>query len=185
MKIYSNTLTSGDLNAAISAANQHTQRDPDNPFHGSIGFERCRSLARPRVRARGWDVLLHRTGSTMHFNTGMHGAGEDGAASWDDWGWFLAALYEQDPGMRAAYYTSAEDFHRSTGNAFRPGGSPRLRPEQARDRLGAMGYSQKEARQILATARRRYTPGYRVRSGAGTAYTVAFRSQRYQITEQG
>ena len=114
MKIYSDTLSGADLDAATSAASEHAG--------APVGFERYRELARPRIRARGWDILLYRTGSRMHFNTGQHGAGEDGAASWDDWGWFLAELYGRDPGMRAAHYSSAAAFHEATGGRYRTAG---------------------------------------------------------------
>lgn len=120
MKIYSDTLTSADLDAAVRAASEHARSAP--PFAGSIGFERYRALQRPRIRSRGWDLLLYRTGSRMHFNTGNHGAGEEGAASWGDYGWFLAALFERDPGMHAAYYRDRGHFHEATRGKFREAG---------------------------------------------------------------
>lgn len=120
MKIYSDTLTSADLDAAVRAANAHTLPDPSG---GRIGFERYRALQRPRIRSRGWDVLLYRTGSRMHFNSGTHGAGEEGAASWGDYGWFLAELFERDPGMHAAYYRDRGHFHEATGGKFREAAS--------------------------------------------------------------
>lgn len=113
MKIYSDTLTSADLDAATSAASTHSST-------GSIGFERYRALRKPRIRTRGWDILLYRNGSRKHFNTGQHGAGDDGAASWDDYGWFLAELFERDPGLHAAYYRDREHFHQATRGQFLP-----------------------------------------------------------------
>jgi hypothetical protein len=187
VKIYSNTLTSADLSAAIQAANQHTPSQDGDPFHGTIGFERYRELTRPRVRARGWDVLLYRTGSTMHFNSGRYGAGEQGAASWDDYGWFLAELFRRDPALHAAYYRDETDFHRATRNGFKPedqGGSPRLTSSPAKRRLTRLGFSKTEASQILATARRHYTPGYHIRPESGGRYVVTYGNKRYQITRE-
>lgn len=187
MKIYSNVLTGADLDAAIRAANEHTPRRDVDPFYGIIGFERCRELSRTRIRARGWDVLLYRIGSTAHFNTGQYGAGEEGAASWDDWGWFLAGLYRHDPVMRAGYYNGEADFHRATRNGFRPeaeGGSPRLLSRAAKQRLGTLGLTVAQATRVLAEARRTYGAGTPVDSAHGT-YVVTYGSnKRYQITRE-
>jgi hypothetical protein len=185
MKIYSNVLTGGDLSAAIRTANEHSGRMAGDPFAGSIGFERYRELARPRIRARGWDVLLYRIGSTMHFNSGKYGAGEQGAASWDDWGWFLAELFRRDPVMRAAYYDGEADFHRATRNGFRPesqGGSPRLTSPLARQYLVKLGLTKTAATRVLAEARRTYSAGTPVDAPAGGTYAVTFGNKRYQIT---
>jgi hypothetical protein len=40
------------------------------------------------------------------------------AATWDQWGWFLAELFRLDPNMTSTYYDSAEDFHNKTHGAF-------------------------------------------------------------------
>jgi hypothetical protein len=186
MRIYSNVLTSADLDAAIRAANERTPTRDVDPFYGLIGFERCLRLNRTRIRARGWDVLLYRTGSTMHFNSGQHGAGEEGAASWDDWGWFLAELYLRDPVMRAGSYNGEAEFHRATRNGFKPedkGGSPRLLSPLARQRLRALGLTRAAAALVLAEARRSYGAGTPVDSAHGT-YVVTYGNKRYQITRE-
>lgn len=65
-------------------------------------------------------------------NSGSYGAstgwGGDGsyAATYDEWGFFLAALYRRDPKMRCApnfkrdyaQYYDAEDFHHKTGRTY-------------------------------------------------------------------
>ena len=67
-------------------------------------------------------------------NSGSYGAstgwGGDGsyAATYDEWGFFLAALYRRDPLMRCApnfkrdysQYRDAEDFHHKTGRTYDP-----------------------------------------------------------------
>ncbi len=111
MRIYSDILdVRPDLNAAATAAGK---------LAGShVGYARLDVMTRPRIRSRGWNVLLYRDGSRMHFNTGSHGAGPEGAASFTDWGRFLAVLFERDPKMYAAYYDGRGQFHQVTGNRF-------------------------------------------------------------------
>lgn len=67
-----------------------------------------------RSQRRAWDVkLLGSSGRRPNFSD------SDGeAASWDEWGIFLAALFREDPLMRAAHYASAEHFHWCTGRRF-------------------------------------------------------------------
>lgn len=79
-----------------------------------------------RSRAHGFDLRLTadpRKGRRRFTNSGYAGA-TDGeyAATWDEWGIILAALYEADPNMTGDYYADAEHYHWSTGNRFRDGG---------------------------------------------------------------
>jgi hypothetical protein len=85
------------------------------PVYGS-----CSSLpGRLRVRRYGWDVALHNATSKRHHNTGTHGAGDEGAATYDDYGRFIAALFAIDPNARIAYYDGADDFHVKTAGKYR------------------------------------------------------------------
>jgi hypothetical protein len=103
VKLYSNTLTLAQVRDAVPAGcNGET-----------IG------IRTPRVRTNGWTVRLTKPGGTHYTNTGTHGAGAEKAASWDDHGVWMARLYELDPEMRVAHYTSAEDFHEQTKEAYR------------------------------------------------------------------
>jgi hypothetical protein len=113
MKIYSDTLTAGEVRMAATDVN-------GSRLGGQIGFETFEPMQSPRKRRRGWNVRLYRIGSQRHFNTGTHGAGDQGAADWDDYGAFLAALYEKDSRAVAGYYTGRENFHRSTDGKYRP-----------------------------------------------------------------
>lgn len=58
-------------------------------------------------------------------NTGTHGAGYQGAASWDEWGVVLAFIFDVDP---QAYvknvYADAEEFHDRTADRFAGKGLP-------------------------------------------------------------
>ena len=55
-------------------------------------------------------------------NGGSYGASGEYlrmAATWHEWGYFLAALFHDDPAMTATYYTSAGDFEAKTlGNPW-------------------------------------------------------------------
>ena len=59
-------------------------------------------------------------------NSGSYGPGEEYAATYDEWGFFLAALYRMDPAARCApnfkrdiaHYYDAEDFHEKTGRTY-------------------------------------------------------------------
>ena len=114
MKIYSDTLTPGDLSGALMDAGV------------MLYFEKHERIFNTRVRAHGWDLLLGNRNSRRRFNTGGHGAGEQGAASRADWGRFLAALYERDPNMAVptGRYISREDFHAKTRYAYAPADKP-------------------------------------------------------------
>jgi hypothetical protein len=65
-----------------------------------------------RKRRRAYDVKL--TGSNPRRNATNTGQ----AATWDEWGWFLAALYSVDHLIVAGPYTSAADFDAKTHGAF-------------------------------------------------------------------
>lgn len=109
MKIYSDTLTRDDLYAAL----------PDGVMVADI-----REIRNPRKRARGWQITLegYAARHTRRRNSGTWGAvptaGEYGyAATWDDHGVWMAALYEIDPLALIAEYANRDDFYESTEHA--------------------------------------------------------------------
>jgi hypothetical protein len=65
-----------------------------------------------RSHGRAFEVVL--TGSSGHKSQ----ATGDNAATWDEWGIFLARLFAIDPAAKATYYESGEHFHWATGNRF-------------------------------------------------------------------
>ena len=106
MKIYSDVLTGQALTRALPAG---------------CGFEKLAVILKPKLRRNAWRVLLYRNGSRRHFNTGKYGAGDEGAASYDDYGRWLARLYELDHltlVVGSQRYESREDFHKKTGGKF-------------------------------------------------------------------
>lgn len=77
-----------------------------------------------RSRDHAFEVRLTGT-SPRRPNSGRSGAGDEYAATWDEWGMFFAHLYEVDPEMKCWAYDDAEDFHFKTAARFRC-----LTPEQ-------------------------------------------------------
>ena len=61
-------------------------------------------------------------------NSGSYGTGDNYTATYDEWGFFLAALYRMDEGARCApnfkhgtaLYYDAADFHEKTGRTYDP-----------------------------------------------------------------
>ena len=77
------------------------------------------AMPAPKKRKKGWTVKLWRRGSRRHANTGTRGAGEIGVASYNDYGWWIAALYRHDPEMAFGPYESETDFHEKTLGKYR------------------------------------------------------------------
>lgn len=75
-----------------------------------------------RSHAHAFEVSLTGYGArhTRAKNTGTRGAGDDAerAATWSDWGRFLAGVFERDPSAKCAYYANAEDYHAKTRGLF-------------------------------------------------------------------
>lgn len=99
MRIHSDILTQHDLTIASNLAGTwHIRRTNHNS----------------RKRAAAFDVAL--SGSSP---SRAQADREQYAASWDEWGMYLAALYRRDPKMVTPYYADADDFHFQTHNRFR------------------------------------------------------------------
>lgn len=81
-----------------------------------------------RSHAHGWEIQLEafeRDNGRRAGNSGSYGAMQpeyDGyAATYDEWGWLLAALYKLDPQMLVyGQYTDAEHFDERTAWTYNP-----------------------------------------------------------------
>lgn len=115
MKLHTNVLTERDVYRATTAA-------------GMAGVRADVVQVGSRSRSHAFDV--HLTGTSSRLPNGgarareaYWGVDRDHAATWDEWGMFLAALYELDPLMvcgspgRPAYLNRAA-FHAATGGRF-------------------------------------------------------------------
>ncbi len=102
MRIHSNVLTQDDLTVAANLAGVwHIKR----------------SEHKSRKRSHAFEVAL--AGDAAHRSQADR---DEFGATWDQWGIYLAALFQRDPAMVATYYADAEDFHFQTHNRFRDGG---------------------------------------------------------------
>lgn len=101
-------------------------------------------------------------------NTGTRGAGDDyeRAATWSDWGRFLAGVFERDPSAKCAdAYANSGDFDAKTHCLFAPGAAvtPAGLARQVRHELATVDYATK-AGTIERVARGHGLPEYVVRS---------------------
>lgn len=106
MRIHGDNITGGTLGRAA-------------PVNVTVRFEPHGS----RIRARAYEVQLRGT-SPRRPNGGGYGpldtASGEHAATWDEWGMFLAAVFAADPTATVPrVYDSAEHFHWATGARFR------------------------------------------------------------------
>jgi hypothetical protein len=85
-----------------------------------VDFERLNEHG-SRSHPHAFDVILSGSGTTggQWGNSGKDGAAPYKAATWDEWGIFLAAVFGADETAKATYYESADDFHWQTGGRFR------------------------------------------------------------------
>ncbi len=138
-----------------------------------IGLPRDVSLEHTRHGSRkaphAFEVSLIGYGArhTRRRNSGNYGADDGGhAATWSDWGRWLASLYERDPSMVCPYYADAADFHAKTywlfaDDADDAGLSPRTLADEVRHEL-TTGANKTQAVDAVATVHR--LPFYVVRS---------------------
>lgn len=113
MKVWSQTLTTADLHEAAAQVNAE--------FPGCEVFLDTPELHEGKRTRRIDRVSLRSATSTRYTNSGTSGAdvwhGKQ-AASWTEWGWFLARVFERDAQARCGQYRDAQDFHAATGGRF-------------------------------------------------------------------
>lgn len=107
MRIHTDVLTRDDIIDAAKYARVDLATFTD---HGS------------KSRARAFNVKLEGE-SRRRPNGGASGAGSGYAATWDQWGVFLAVLFDKDPRMVTPYYSNKRDFNYQTLDRFQPRGT--------------------------------------------------------------
>lgn len=95
---------------------------PDSLFTGARQAASARhekySKHGSRTHATAREVLLEGE-SSYTLNTGRYGAGgRVQAATWDQWGIYLAFLFAADPTIKTSHYKNATHFHAVTGHRF-------------------------------------------------------------------
>lgn len=110
---------------SIDAALERAKAAGKIPRHVSLyehGWHGSTSRARGAEIKLGTDTKL--PGDRRRWtNTGRHGSsatwGEGVyAATWAEWGWFLAELFAHDPHASCSRYEGEAGFHDSTGGVF-------------------------------------------------------------------
>jgi hypothetical protein len=118
MRLHTDTLAESDLRSALKSS-------------GLAGEGVAIDLLVPygsRKRARGYEVHLAAHPGTDRFgknrraaNTGHSGADSETyrkAATYDEWGVFISALYKLDATMVFGPYKDSDDFHTQTEGKF-------------------------------------------------------------------
>lgn len=122
MKVWSKTLTVEHVQEAVARVNRE--------FPGCGVFLSSDISVHEGPRTRRLDGVHLRSRTGRHYpNSGTYGALREGelAASWTEWGWFLARVFEFDPAARCGEYHGVDDFHAQTGERFRDPRTPRER----------------------------------------------------------
>ena len=98
-----------------------TLRDALYQTTRGVVLQEC-NRGKSRSHAYAYDVALQSDGTPDRWGTSRRRTranGERYAASYDDWGFWLAALFELDPTMKAGPYTGRADFHVQTRGKYR------------------------------------------------------------------
>lgn len=106
MRIHAYTITPDDLRAAAEAAGAFS--------HGNVSMQFVRKGSRTHDLAYEVNLFGDGTASKRRSQADR----DEYAATWDQWGVFLAELFVRDPDMKAGPYNGSEDFHRQTGDVF-------------------------------------------------------------------
>jgi hypothetical protein len=110
MKVHTNTLTFADISGAV----------PENCYltvFNHPGFGRTRgALVGSRSHDHAWVVRL--SGTSKHTMDTRNLVEHDKAATYDEWGIFIARLFSLDPGAKIGVYKDEADFNSKTDNRF-------------------------------------------------------------------
>ena len=116
MRIHSDWLQPLHLDTATQYATQMV------PHHGYLYVG---DLEVSKSRSRKWGMTFRLSGDGTHsrrrINTGKMGAGVDYAATWDQWGWVLAFLFDIDPRATVSTgyrYDGFDNYHGQTKGAY-------------------------------------------------------------------
>lgn len=119
MRLHSSKLTTDDVRQALETAKEagHVDRLVDFEVLDSRGS---------RTRTGAWEIRLAWYGEKVKgdgrrwTNTGNNGADTGGfyAATYDEWGWFIDALFNLDPELVFGHYKTREVFDTMTRYAY-------------------------------------------------------------------
>ena len=120
MKLHTDTLTTSTIFHALA----------DAKAKGNVARDVFLVVFHPggsRSRQRGFEIQLGASNKTSgptrtrHYkNSGQYGADSTWAASYDEWGWFIAELYLIDPNAIFGPYRGERHFHGMTEGRYAP-----------------------------------------------------------------
>ncbi len=123
MRLHTDTLTRDNVAEALREAKRQGRVAQHVTFK-TMTEHNSRDYARSfEVQLEAYDKL---DGDGRRYaNSGAYGAATAYTATYDEWGWLLAELYNIDPYMRVgskshAIYGSDDDFHERTGLSYHP-----------------------------------------------------------------
>jgi len=123
MRLHSDILITRDIETALQ------QCKHDGTVDGFVQFETF-DVKKSRSRANGFEIQLGWYGTKVPGdgrrwkNTGNRGANSEYnangvyAATYDEWGYFIAELFRLDADLTFGHYTSLEVFHEMTKYAY-------------------------------------------------------------------
>lgn len=103
MRVYTDTLGYTDI--------LHAMADT-RPECDGVYMDLSEVTLNGRRRRMTFDVQLEGNSArhTRKRNTGQHGAGDEFAATWMDWGWLIAVLFRYEPTAVIGQYDGREEF---------------------------------------------------------------------------
>jgi hypothetical protein len=117
MRLHTNTLTSIVIYQALHACKQAGTVDRLVDFED---FDHHRSMSRNYAYEiqLGWYGTKVKGDGRRFKNSGAYGSSHVYAATYEEWGHFILALFELDPDLTFGPYKSLESFHSQTRYAF-------------------------------------------------------------------
>jgi hypothetical protein len=88
----------------------------------SVYFEQCDERG-SRSRTRAFDIKLacatkYKNDGRRRANSGNHGSAYRYTATYDEWGFFIAEIFERDPEAVFGNYNGRDDFENQTHGAY-------------------------------------------------------------------
>lgn len=95
----------GDMTADI----EFVQFDAENSRSHDNGY---------KIQLGTYDPKSGPKNSRYHKNSGQYGASDIWAATYDEWGCFVAEIFSRDPGAKFGSYDGVDDFNAKTEDRY-------------------------------------------------------------------
>jgi hypothetical protein len=118
MMVFSDTLTPADFVNALEGAQAAGLIGP-GVFLAELEEKRTKGNKRARKYTLQLAAAAKMPGDKRRrINSGTHGAGNAWAATWDEWGFFMAEVFARDASAMFGPYEGADDFGNKTKGAY-------------------------------------------------------------------